>query len=413
MALPVFGRSQAIDDLAANASAEACPTVFRIDEQNSDRLRSITLSGRCLPLRPVPTSVLQRYSKRLNPGATEATIQVLGPDPGDMSIHGHFHTRYMDDDSFQYFEVGRAMESVHTAERARQVLFEIGKAGQLVRVSWGTGNHETVQRGIIRRVKCDELRPQDIDWEIEFEWLADGDYNPALVVTQPPPSEKGLWDQVKGVVDKVNSTLDEAEGAYQEYVTQNLAKLNTVLSEADDLVERAFDMAARPADLAKSLAVTAGNVKQTIVDTQIRAIEMAGRYVAVADAWKNVVGRNCAFMPWNATRNEPGDGVDVQTAAAIGAIEVDLAVRRTLAGVRRLTDQAIRYAQANGLAADAAGNPQQIRDLYFVREGDSLRRVSTRYYGTPDRWQDIADATGLLGDVGLVAGMVLTIPEVG
>lgn len=48
-----------------------------------------------------------------------------------------------------------------------------------------------------------------------------------------------------------------------------------------------------------------------------------------------------------------------------------------------------------------------------VKEGDSLRTLSTQYYGNADYWYIIADANGLTSDVNdpLVVGQTLEIPH--
>jgi nucleoid-associated protein YgaU len=50
--------------------------------------------------------------------------------------------------------------------------------------------------------------------------------------------------------------------------------------------------------------------------------------------------------------------------------------------------------------------------IHAVQEGDSLTRISSRYYGTPNRWQDIYEANRdiLKGENALRPGQRLKIP---
>ncbi len=59
--------------------------------------------------------------------------------------------------------------------------------------------------------------------------------------------------------------------------------------------------------------------------------------------------------------------------------------------------------------APAATTPAR---THIVAEGDSLSRISLRYYGTPNRWQDIYDANrdSLAGVNVLKPGQSLRIP---
>ena len=77
----------------------------------------------------------------------------------------------------------------------------------------------------------------------------------------------------------------------------------------------------------------------------------------------------------------------------------------------------IGAAPASGLAGSvptipvAAPAPAPVR-THVVAEGDSLTRISVRYYGTTNRWQDIYDANRdiLKGENALRPGQRLKIP---
>ena len=65
-----------------------------------------------------------------------------------------------------------------------------------------------------------------------------------------------------------------------------------------------------------------------------------------------------------------------------------------------------RAAGNEGLAA------APVERFHTVQEGDSLTRISSRYYGTPNRWQDIYEANRdiLKGENALRPGQRLKIP---
>ena len=62
--------------------------------------------------------------------------------------------------------------------------------------------------------------------------------------------------------------------------------------------------------------------------------------------------------------------------------------------------------------APVSGVPVIPTRLHTVVEGDSLTRISLRYYGTPNRWQEIYDANrdALQGENALRLGQQLRIP---
>jgi LysM repeat protein len=59
-----------------------------------------------------------------------------------------------------------------------------------------------------------------------------------------------------------------------------------------------------------------------------------------------------------------------------------------------------------------SGTPRPSR-THQVQVGDTLDRISSRYYGNPTHWRDIASANGLADPLDLKPGRLLAIPERG
>jgi nucleoid-associated protein YgaU len=399
MGLSILNRSQAVDDLAAAPDALATPTSFVIRE-TTGRKRTVTMSGRCLPFRPVPLSTQQRSKITYYPGATEATAQVFGPHHTDLEVTGLLLTRYMASDvCFFLEEPGSAGEIVDTAERAREVLNDLCRSGQEVVVSWGQEPFGVIQRGLVRSVKFPEESPYRIAWEMAFDWIADTELHVApLLPAADQPAGEGLLDQIDSAINTAQSVLTDLQDAYREYVVQTMRRIDTTRSKVAGLVAQAADLAAKPAQAASNALLMAQSVKQDLVDTQTAAIQTAGAYTTIARIWQ-ATGHNLAFTPWTATRDRPGDDSGEQTISAVQAAEMDRS-RRAMRWQAYVVETQARASMTN-----------PIRDVYVVVAGDTLRRISTRYYGTPDRWQDLADYNGISTDE-LTAGMVVLIPEV-
>ena len=71
-------------------------------------------------------------------------------------------------------------------------------------------------------------------------------------------------------------------------------------------------------------------------------------------------------------------------------------------------------ARASGGTAPAVGTPTPPAGsrIHVIAAGDSLSKISQRYYGTPGRWQEIYNANAaLLGPNGILkVGTELRIP---
>lgn len=406
MALDIFNRSQAMDKLALQPDALAVPTSFSIRELTG-KCREVVLTGWCLPFRPVADSTKQRMKVEYYPGATEAVAQVFGPHHTDQTIGGVFLTRYMaNEDHFLYHEGsnfntakgGSAPSRVDNAERAKDILKAICKAGQEVVVNWGVEPFTAENRGLVRACNFKIHQAQRIEWEVEFEWVADGLASMTPELPAPTPDPKSLYDKLSDLIEMAQEGLNDLGDAYNEYVVQNLRKLNTTLDRVNNLVKSVAELQGKPAQFARDVLVTCQNVKQDIVDTQNAMLDFCAHYTSVGTEWKALAG-GMSFMPWSSTAEKPDDSADEQTRAALLSMEVD-----------RLLNESLWQANVLSVYAKSLIVPTVI-DIYTAKTGDTLRKVSMVYYGTPNRWQDIADYNGITSD-NLVAGDVVIIPAV-
>jgi nucleoid-associated protein YgaU len=83
-----------------------------------------------------------------------------------------------------------------------------------------------------------------------------------------------------------------------------------------------------------------------------------------------------------------------------------------IAAAARLGTPAAQIASGAPPAVRPPANPAAEARFHVVTEGDSLSRISLRYYGTASRWQEIFNANRdvLQGANSLRVGMQLRIP---
>lgn len=62
-------------------------------------------------------------------------------------------------------------------------------------------------------------------------------------------------------------------------------------------------------------------------------------------------------------------------------------------------------------AIPAPSTGPAVPERYAISRGDTLQKVSSRFYGTPNRWQDIARASGIVNANLVYPGQVVTIPR--
>lgn len=398
MGLPIVGRSKAMDDMAKKFAASAVSTTVTITELTGEK-RKIEVTARCLPFAPVEHGLTQRHRKVTYPGATEATLQVFGPDVPDLRLNGRWATRYMDQERLFLLTVKGAVEHVRHAERARVVFTDVCRQGQQVEVAWGSGDYDVVLRGLVARVGFTEQAPQSIGWELILVSVADSRYTqrPPVAVKQAPKT-KSLYQDVEGLINEINNVVKDLNAAYREYVLGTLGKVNKVLGQLGDLAKAGIGIAALPAQAARSALVVVGNVRQTLVDVENEVMGLVCQYEAVAaDARQVFTSR----MAWTGL----GSGISHADDSAMAARR-ELAMMNLLRQVR-----AVRYGVDQYSRQMATYLMPAYRGIHFVKAGETLRSVATLHYGRADQWIQIADANALRSDE-LHVGMVLLLPEV-
>jgi LysM repeat protein len=104
-------------------------------------------------------------------------------------------------------------------------------------------------------------------------------------------------------------------------------------------------------------------------------------------------------------------------AAENGQLRIRLSLQSPVPGSAKAApmrpEQAPAAAAASAAApAQAAAPAPQAVKTYVVVEGDTLTKISRKFYGTSAKWQDILDANrgSVKDEKGLVVGSTLTIP---
>ncbi len=368
----------AIFDSIADQLGIATDTGFTADapevsiEQVSDsNPRRISLRGRALPRSGFELEGEQRTSTTYYPGNPSATMQVLGTTWGSTTLTGEWKFRFIGDPNVESFQLEGFPEidianQKHPRElvRAFDLLRDEGKP---VIVTWD----EWQRKGILRRFKASWPRPQEVEWEAEFEWQNLGDeWNFAIPVDLPgsdvlsasiglddvfaldpyfilPDYNALLTSKIAGIREKVGVVFDAIRYASNQLSTPATA-LQALTSAIDSIIVEARSVAQQTVDRPYIYA----SPRDGVVD------------VLAASNWERTVNRDTAILVASAQRTER----DFAEEQAPGALEVVL-----------------------------------------VPADTTLRALSTAYYGDPDDWQLIADVNGLVDSV-VPAGTAVIIP---
>src|SRR5262245_12238919 len=152
--------------MALDAVEHVAP--FTVQELSGDG-RTLELTSRALPYRPFTLEGEHRVEVTWYPGNPVGTAQVLGAKETTTSINGWWKDRFLGDVDVS----APALASVDgtpitSARQLAETVDDIRRKGQLLEVVW---NH-LARRGFITSFRQTWHTIKDLEWEIEFTWIA-------------------------------------------------------------------------------------------------------------------------------------------------------------------------------------------------------------------------------------------------
>lgn len=349
--------------------------------------QNIFLDGRALPYQGVAYPTEARVKTTWYPGNPVATQQKTGPVLRNTVIQGAWKDVFLGD--------GQARALVRTFE-------DLVRTAVDVEVSWGVGLDENggttgetiVRRGIVKRIEPKFDRPQDVFWEIEFEWSGTDDSAFAPVLSAGVVDERlgfdGVADDAQQVVDSVSamndSLLTQIAGALNFQTYQKwLATQQNNLTHAVETLDVATNAMNGATDLATDTIERVSAACYTIVGACARlGAAMTGYrdvYYAAQDASSSLVGLKDRVYNALFPTDDPTSYLDGMTT------NYDLLSK---------TDAASESAQQQSDSVKAKQIPAVAKELN-VPAGTDLRDIAQQEWGDPDAWWDIADFNGMDG----------------
>ena len=360
------------------------PSTFVIREVTGDN-HNLTLEGRCLPYRPVSFAGSMRAEFTWYPGNPVATVQMLGAKEEATSINGMWKDRFIrtfTDTGAPVVEGrtgvarfdGAVLDDVRSICR---VVDGFRMRGQLLEVGWD----EITRHGILTSFKQTWQRREDVEWEMEFQWVSRGEpATPIAFGTDIPQVD--IAAKMQAAISTLSTALQSPFALVTTVESQLEASMGVLTSAGaalEDLANKAAAAAMTPMEVAKSTLATfqtieqeAENIDATLQSRPARALRSAA---SVADV----------------TQEE--------------ALEAEGYKRGARVATRAVRSSAAQQGQE--LAAATTRQPN-IRTV-IARQDQDLRDISNQFYGTPTEWRRLADYNHLSGSR-LDAGTIVLVP---
>lgn len=337
--------------------------------------RALVLTGRGLPYRPYTLKTKQRLEMTWYPGNPVATATVLGAAEEPTTIQGAWKDKFIGAQGSNY--VTFAGSPVLNVRDLAEIVDELVRSGRLLEVTWDL----TTRHGHLTSFEKSWSTTRDLEWSMTFEWVSRGDaISPVVVVI-----DASLGDSV-GTLRELNTDLQAAAEAPFATSPNFQQLLQGYLETFDSYVNELFDTASNLARAALSP-----------LDAVRRAVSTANNLIFTCNDF-------FAFLKSEASAY-------YNLSAGIGELLfqdkliAEIYVRTLLNRARDLRDAAV---------AQRAVLTKQLRDeligTYVTRDGEDLRDIADRYYGSPFEWRRIMEFNNLQTSA-LRRGQTLMIPK--
>lgn len=370
---------------------------FTITETTGDA-RSLILRGRSLPYRGVNYGAELRVEAKYFPGNPVAQAQVLGSMWLPTTLRGMWKDRFLvnEDSSVTLlnfpktglaarpglifgggnsFQSGGALPT-NKAQRARVVrdaMFLLQRAGQLLRVEWGS----MARFGFIKSFDADHDREEDIRWEIEFLWISDTTASPK-VKERPGIDPPGLLARILAALAAAIANLQTILAGILGRVlavSQLITKIGSLMTGLVDILTGFVNLAFVPAQMF-------GVLKQ----------QLTGIILSITDLLSTIRSVPAAYGAIKAG----GSPAEINTAE-LAALAI--AFNASVLGVE-MADQRDALTELES---------PTLLGVLTAQENTTLRDVSTSFYGTPDNWTIIAEFNGFVSSI-VTRGTLIYVP---
>lgn len=370
---------------------------LEITELTGSEQRTLRLSERALPYKPIAFGVKHRIESTTYAGARNKSQQALGGEFLDTEIKGAWKTRFLGDPDLRMAEIEHAVSemvdgyevisndstSVRTAAELVAIVEDFCLKGQVVRVSW----LHHVRVGRIAEFEPTWQTAHDCEWRIKFDWIGKDDRAPA-----PAPGGAGVLEMTAqlsaGYVELHDATnlddIGDLNPSVADQIDSRVGRIQRGILELEDTVENRVASATGPiAAMRRAMAIST-----FIRDEAQNFIDDMDRLVAPA---LSVVEDPTSYLSLEAGRS-------IRNACAIRSSVRSARILKHRAA--RIRYQAMRQLDANAIA------------VLLMAQDEDVATLSQRYYGTPDEGERIRSFNDLPSNTAPV-GTVIVIPALG
>ena len=332
--------------------------------------------------------------------SAEATQQVLGPALLPSSWEGGWKTTQMLACPSFFANEGGAPQPITRASTLRDTIETFFESGQRLRVTWVAGDSDNPKR-LVREGRATEWsfphdRPDDIRWNISFEWVSKGGSVQKVIALRSDDKEAARRDAQTKLNDALTKAVNDQAVASQKARQKNMPATSITLGDLEAFAKgpskmldsfvragrQVVDRLQRLGELGQKTMNMPATLEAQILDAATNTIAIAGQFLDEVSRTPPEVlsNRNKVSNILSATRYFGSTEKNVEDAT-------DSAL--TLRSVMRSRNSN----QIDGATKrkDSAG-VADVLGTWVARQGDTYASISSRFFSTPDHGYAIAKA---------------------
>lgn len=348
---------------------------FSIVELTGEK-RTIQLRARGLPQRPYTLEGEQRGEATWFAGNPIASPQLLGAQEKPSTIKGRWSDMYLGDTDIVSAE--RDGTPIRTARHLADLFDDVRKKGQIVEVVW---LHLT-RHGWLRNFKQTWQTVHDVEWEMTFEYISQGEVNKKLGAARREFDMSQVEMSFEGDVVQLSDASISPFARAQAFADALDDKISAVQSSLDEFSQS---------------VVTYVTGAMAPVDAVRRAV---GLLDFVSTTCNEIIAK--VFEQTDAASVSIDDISQLSPGQVLAAVAANRAVVHQ-ARVTRHNAAQRRYDATRSL------DPELI-DAFFAAQDQDLRDVSRIYYGVSDHWYALMQYNELSSSR-LSSGQLVMVPK--
>ena len=336
-----------------------------ITETTGD-MRSITLRGRSMPNagdEPAEFGIQQRGRVNYPPWQPIADVSILGAVWEPLTLSGLWDDRYMDAKNAPLLSKfknlgsrvptgfaignGQARNCIEIIE----ALYLLIRTGETLKFEWGP----FTRYGILWTFKPKMYRTERVAWEMEFQWTGDTDIKPVLKA-RAKVSPLGLLALLLAILEAIRNAIKLLNAPAKFYANNILSPFNQLVSAITDMLDELTKVIANALTPRKIL----GDLKAGFTKIRLAAGDLLR-------ALRNKVGFTDPLTPRD---------------SALADFAFLVLRKEVFACAAAMAERELELAKLD---------TPDLLDSTFTGQGETLRDVAKRFYGSAADWIVIAN----------------------